>query len=181
MARQLLQTINAGEWDSQTPAPGSGTKRVRFLQDVSDLVDRPLNNRLTVSAPNTAIACSGKTQSSSIGVGPMQPKRYAEFTVKARVTFNASSAGPVFIYVYRTLKAIPANGAPPNAGDIVVSGDAFTGGPTSPGVNQSASFSFLDTGLDVNTRYSYYFAVSGPQGTALNVINQSQLLVMERS
>jgi hypothetical protein len=111
----------------------------------------------------------------------MQPKRYAEFTVKARVSFNLNSAGPAYVYVYRTLGAIPAKGAAPNVGDVIVAGDAFTGGAMTAGVNQSAALSFLDSGLSVNQRYNYYFAVKAPNGNVLNLVNASQLVVMERS
>ncbi len=181
MSRQLLENIVPGQWDSQKPERGSGFGRVRWLQGVSDLLDRPVKNRLSISAPPTAVNLNGIAQSSGVGVGQLQPKRYAEFTVKARVTFQVNSVGPVYVYLYRTLGAIPARGAAPNAGDVIVGGDAFTGGPTSNGVNQSAAFSFLDTGLDVTKKYSYYFAVSGPNGNVLNLGNNSQLLVMERS
>jgi len=62
-----------------------------------------------------------------------------------------------------------------------VSGDSFWGGATASGVNVSASFSYLDTPLSVNTQYRYYLAVNGPNGNTFNLINASQLLVMERS
>lgn len=181
MSRQLLENVDPNHWDSQEPAANSGYNRVRWLQGLNDLLNRPVNNRLTVQTSATAIAASGVVQSSGVGLGPMQPKRYAEFTVKARVTFNLNSVGPAYLYVYRTLLAIPANGAPPNVADVIVAGDAFTGGPTTAAVNQSASLSFLDSGLSVNLKYSYYFAVKAPNGNTLNLVNASQLLVMERS
>ena len=87
-------------------------------------------------------------------------------------------AAPVFIYVYRTLGNIPANGAAPNVGDVIVGGDAFGDVPTSVG---SCSFSFLDSGLDVTKSYKYYLAVKGPNGQTVTLENDSQLLVMERS
>jgi hypothetical protein len=181
MSRNLLEALTPAHWDSQEPAANSGFERMRWLQGLNDLLNRPVNNRLTAQTSGTAIAANGTAQSSGVGLGPMQPKRYAEFTVKARVTFNLNSAGPAYLYVYRTLGAIPVNGAAPNAGDVIVGGDAFTGGPVTAGVNQSASLSFLDAGLDVTKRYSYYFAVKAPNGNTLNLINASQLLVMERS
>src|ERR1017187_1529320 len=181
MSRQLLENIVPGDWDSQEPQTNSGFSRTRWLQGVSDLVSRPVNNRLTNSTSNTAVAANGNVQSSGIGTGLQQPKRYAEFTVKARVTFNLNSVGPAYVYVYRTLLAIPANGAAPNVGDVVVGGDAFAGGAMTVAVNESAAFSFLDSGLDVTKRYSYYFAVKAPIGNVLNLVNASQLLVMERS
>lgn len=202
MARQLLEQINPGIWGSrpdpkatpgtnktgpveQAPTAGLSYHRVRFLQSISDLFDRPVKNRLSVSTNATAVACNGAVQSSGIGVGvvgqSLRPMRYAEFTVKARVTFNLNSAGPGFIYVYRTTGAIPANGAAPNGGDVVVGGDAFLGGPTTNGVNQCGALSFLDTGLDVTKAYRYYLAVKGPNGNTLNLVNASQLLVMERA
>jgi hypothetical protein len=179
--RQLLEQIVPLTWDSGKPKPGSGFSRVKFLQSISDLFDRPINNRLSASTSATAVAANAAVQSTGVGTSQQQPKRYAEFTIKARVTFNVNSAGPAFVYVYRTLGAIPANGAAPNAGDVIVGGDAFLGGPTLNGVNQCGAFSFLDTGLDVTKQYRYYLAVKGPNGNTLNLVNSSQLLVMERS
>lgn len=185
MARQLLEQIKAEQWDSQKPAPGSGYGRTRFLQSLSDLLDRPVKNRLTVSTNATAVVCNGAVQSSGIGVGvvgqSLQPKRYAEFTVKARVTFNINSVGPAFVYVYRTTGAIPANGAAPNGGDVIVGGDAFLGGPTTSGINHCGALSFIDTGLDVTKQYRYYLAVKGTNTNTLNLVNASQLLVLERA
>ena len=181
MARELLETIQPRHWESQKPGSDAGFQRVRWLQGLNDLLRRPVVNRLSVIAPNTAVNLTGAVESSGIGVSKLQPKRYAEFTVKARVTFNLNSIGPAFAFVYRTLGAIPVNGAAPNAGDVIVGGDAFLGGPTTAGVNQSGSCSFLDQGLDVTKKYSYYLAVQGPNGNVLNLVNSSQLLVMERS
>lgn len=179
--RQLLTKIVPEHWDSQDPSPGSGYNRVRYLQNVNDLVNRPVANRANISTNATAIACNGNVQSSGIGTALLQPLRYSEFTVKARVTFNINSAGPAFIYVYRTLVGIPANGAAPDVTDVIVGGDAFMGGPTSAAVNQSGAFSYIDTGLDSTKRYQYYLAVKGPNTNTLNLINNSQLFVMERS
>jgi len=180
-ARELLETIVPQLWDSQTPAPNSGAERVKWLQGLNDFIKRPVANRGTVSGGG-AINTSGVVQSTGIGLATaLQPKRYGEFTVKARVTFSINSIGPAFMHVYRTLGAIPANGAAPNAGDVVVGGGAFVGGPTSNGVNQVGALSFLDTGLDVTKKYNYYLTVEGPNGQVLNVGADSQLLVMERS
>ena len=178
MSRQLMETISPSTWDSQPPAANSGFSRVKWLQSLNDLVNRPVNNRLINSALNTAIAASGAVQSTGVGIGPLQPKRYAEFTVKARVTFNVNSVGPAYIYVYRTQGAIPANGAAPHAGDVIVGGDAFSGGALTAGVNQSASLSILDTGLSVTQKYLYYFAVKAPNGNTFTLVSASQLMVM---
>lgn len=174
MSRKLLESLTPTHWDFP---------QVRWLQGLDDLLNRPVNNRLANSTSNAAIVANGNVQSSGVGVGPMLPKRYGEFTVKARVTFNLNSVGPAYVYIYRTLFpfAIPVNGAAPNAGDVIVSGDAFTGGAMTAGVNQSAALSFLDSGLDVTKRYSYYLAVKAPNGNTLNLVNASQLVVMERS
>ena len=179
--RELVPTLVPADWDSQTPGVNTGFNRTRWLQSVTDLFRRPVANRATASTSATAVNCSGAAQSSGIGTIAQQPKRYAEFTVKARVTFNVNSVGPAFVSVYRTQGAIPAKGVAPNAGDVIVGGDAFMGGPTQAGVNQSGSFSFLDSGLSVNQQYRYYLAVTGPNGNVLNLVNSSQLLVMERS
>jgi hypothetical protein len=181
MSRQLLEQITASHWDSGKPEAGSGFARVRWLQGLNDLVNRPVINRVTATTSATAIAANGAVQSTGIGTGAIQPKRYGEVTIKARVSFNLNSVGPGYHYIYRTLGAIPANGAAPNAGDVIVGGDAFLGGPTGNGVNQSGAFSFLDTGLDVSKQYRYYLAVKAPNGNTLNLVNNSQLLAMERS
>ncbi len=180
-SRRLLEELTPATWDSQKPAPNSGQLRVRWLQGLDDLVNRPVNNRQTASASAAAVATNGAPQSSGIGVGPMQPKRYAEFTVKARVTFNVAVAGPAYVYVHRTTGQIPQNGQAPNVGDVIVGGDAFAGGALTPGVNQSAAFSFLDSGLSTSQKYRYYLSVSAPGGSQVNLVNSSQLLVMERS
>jgi len=180
-SRSLLENLVPEDWDSGKPAANSGFSRVRYLQGIDDLVNRPLLNRLGLVAPNTAVALNGTPQSTAIGVSGLTPKRYAEFTVKARVTFNINSIGPAYVYVYRTLGAIPAKGAAPNVNDVIVGGDAFVGGPMTAGVNQSGSFSFLDSALSTTQKYSYYLAVVGPNGNVLNLVNSSQLLVMERS
>jgi hypothetical protein len=180
--RELLDTIVPADWDSQKPSANSGFGRVRWLQGVSDLVKRPLANRALVISPDPAVNMIGSPVSSGIGTGLLQPKRYAEFTVKARVTFYINSAAPAYLYVYRTQGAIPAIGQQPNAGDVIVGGDAFAGGATpGAGVNQIGAFSYLDTGLNLNEKYSYYLAVNAASGLVVNLINNSQLLVMERS
>lgn len=177
--RRLLPQIAPVHWDGPKGSPNS--PRTTFLQSVDDLFNRPVLNRLAASTNATAINCTGAILSTGIGVGPMQPKRYAEFTVKSRVTFNINSTGPVYLYVYRTTGAIPANGAAPNGGDVIVGGDSFFGGATLNGPNMAQAFSFLDSGLSASGTYRYYLAVFGPNGTTLNLINSSQLLVMERS
>jgi hypothetical protein len=180
--RELLDTIVPADWDSQKPGPNTGFQRTRWLQGISDLVKRPVANRGTATTSATAVNTTGAPVSSGIGCGPLQPKRYAEFTVKARVTYNIGASVPAYLSVYRTLGAIPANGAPPNAGDVIVGGDAFAGGATpGAGVNQIGTFSFLDTGLSVNDKYRYYLVVEAPNGNVVNLVNSSQVLVMERS
>jgi hypothetical protein len=181
MSREILEKITPQHWDSQTPGPDTGRLRVQWLQGLNDLIRRPVMNRASALTNATAIACNGAAQSSGIGTGTLQPKRYAELTVKARVTFNINSVGPAYIYVYRTTGAIPANGAAPNAGDVIVGGDAFLGGPTANGVNQVGAFSFIDTGLDVTKQYRYYLAVKAPNTNALNLVSSSQLFVLERA
>jgi len=179
--RELLPTLVPADWDSGTSAQNSGFNRVRYLQSINDLVKRPLVNRASSSTLDPAILADGSVQSSGVGCAPLQPMRYAEFTVKARVTFNVNSSGPAYVYVYRTLGSIPPNGAAPNLGDVCIGGDAFTGGAMTAGVNQSGAFSYLDTGLAVNKKYSYYLAVMAPNGNTLNLVNSSQVLAMERS
>jgi hypothetical protein len=180
--RELLDTIVPLDWDSQTPGANTGFQRVRWLQGVSDLVKRPVANRATATTSATAVNTTGGAVSTGIGCGPLQPKRYAEFTIKARVTFHINTSGPAYLYVYRTTGPIPANGALPNPGDVIVGGDAFAGGATpGAGTNQIGVFSYLDTGLSVNTQYRYYLAVNAGNGSVVNLVNSSQLLVMERS
>lgn len=182
MARELLETIVPQHWESQKPGSDSGVQRVRWLQGVNDLLRRPVMNRSNISSGAAAVNTSGAVQSTGVGIpNKLQPKRYGEFTIKARVTFNINDVGPAFCHVYRTLGAIPANGAAPNVGDVVVGGGAFAGGPTSNGVNQVGTFSFIDTGLDQTKQYNYYLTVQGPNGKVMNVGAGSQLFVMERS
>lgn len=174
MPRQLLQDLTPAHWD---------TAQQRWLQGLNDLVNRPVTNRGTAAADKTVVNTTGAVQSTGIGIpNALQPLRYAELTVKARVTFHCSSVGPAFLYVYRTtLAAIPAIGAKPAAGDVIVGGGPFVGGATSPGVNEAGSFSFLDDGLSVTGKYLYYLACEGPAGSVLTIPIGSQLLVMERS
>ncbi len=180
MSRNLVEHITPESWESQKPGM-SGFNRVRWLQQVVDVLNRPVINRAQASTNATAIAANGAVQSSGIGTQLLQPKRYAEFTIKARVTFNVNSVGPVYVYVHRTLGAIPANGSAPNVGDVIVGGDSFLGGPTANGVNQAGAFSFIDTGLDQSKQYRYYLSAKGPGGNTVNLVNSSQIFVMERS
>lgn len=179
MARQIDTKINASDWDSGKPGD-SGFKRVQFLQSQSDLLNRPVLNRVTAAGAAVAVTANGSVQSTGIGTGAITPKRYAELTNKIRATFNLNSAGPAYLYLYRTTGNVPANGAAPGAGDVIVGGDAFAGGPMSSGVNQAQSFSFLDTGLSDLQPYRYYLAVKAPNGNTLNIVNSSHI-VMERS
>lgn len=183
MSRDLLPQITPEQWDSQKPGANTGYKRVLFLQSIQDLLKRPVANRLSGQSAGTVVNCNGAAQSTGIGCGPLQPKRYAEFTVKARVSFNINSAGPAYVRVYRTVypNAVPANGAAPHGGDVQVGGDSFMGGATVNGVTESGNLSYLDTGLDVTKQYSYYLAIIAPNGNVLNIVSGSQILVMERS
>jgi hypothetical protein len=181
--RELLDTIVPQDWDSQKPGANTGFSRTRWLQGVSDLVKRPVVNRGTASTSATAVVPDGAIVSSGVGTpNPLTPKRYAEFTVKARVTYSVNTPSDVYVYVHRTAGAIPANGSPPNADDVIVGGDAFAGGHVSAaGVNEIGTLSFLDTNLSVNGKYNYYLSVKAPSGATVNLTNSSQLLVMERS
>ena len=175
--QQLLDTIG-NEWDDKSPA-GSGFTRKRWLQGLSDTIARPINNRVTASTNATAVACTGAVLSSGIGTNAITPGKYAECQVQARVTLKASAAGVFQVYVYRTTGAVPANGAPPNAGDVVVGGDSFGGGSLAANTNTPATLSVIDSGLSSTTAYRYYFCCDGPNGDTLNLINGSQLTVSE--
>jgi len=178
MSRELLETIVPGVWDSPK---SQGAPRTRWLQQLNDLIRRPVLNRLSNSTINTAVASTGNPVSTGVGIGPIQPKRYGEFTVKARVTFKTSGNAVAYVYVYRTTGAIPANGAPPNAGDVIVGGDAFMGGSMVTGQSAVGALSYLDSGLNENAKYHYYLATAAPNGQTATLFNNSQLLVMERS
>ena len=178
MAQELLDKLIPGDWDSKKPG-STHFPRVRWLQSVSDIVARPLNNRLTASTNATAVVCNGAIQSTGIGTGAQTPSRFSEFLVKARVTFNLSGAGTLYVYVYRTTGAIPANGAAPNGGDVAVAGDAFAGPATVGGQNMVGTLAFIDAGLSQSTQYKYYFALRGTNGLTGNLVNNSILMVSE--
>ena len=63
---ELLDKIVPTDWDSKKPG-NSGFSRVRFLQGISDIVARPLNNRLTASTNATAVNLNGAVQSTGEG------------------------------------------------------------------------------------------------------------------
>ncbi len=175
---ELLDKIVPTDWDSKKPG-NTGFSRVRFLQSISDIVARPLNNRLSASTNATAVACNGAVQSSGIGTAAQMPSRFAEFLVKARVTFNLSGNGALYVYVYRTTGVIPANGAAPGGGDVIVGGDSFTGPATVGGQNMNGSLSWFDTGLSQSQAYCYYLAVKGTNALTANLVNGSGIQVSE--
>ena len=162
------------------PKGTHATTRQRWLQNnVVDVLARPSTNRVTATTSATAVALNGAVQSTGVGTGRIIPLKYAELWVKARATFNISGAGAMYIFVYRTKGAIPANGAAPNAGDVAVAGDAFAGPATVGGQNMSGSLSFIDQGLNQNQQYRYYLAVSGTNALTGNLVNNSQIMVSE--
>lgn len=173
--KQLLPTIQHTDWEKG----GSGEQRVRFLQELDDVVARPLNNRVTASTNATAVVCNGAVQSTGIGTIAITPKKFAETQVQARVTLSASANGVYQVFVMRTTGNVPANGAAPNAGDVVVGGDSFGGGTLVANVNTPATLSVIDSGLNAAVGYKYYLAVEGPNTDTLNLINSSQLTVSE--
>lgn len=85
--RQLVENLVPADWD-RPKQPGSGFNRVRWLQSLIDLFNRPVINRASASTNSTVVNTNGNPQSTGIGTLALQPKRYAEFTVKARVTLN---------------------------------------------------------------------------------------------
>lgn len=179
-AHRVIEHIDPKDWDSKSPATGSGFPRTRYLQQVDDTLNRPVRNRLTASTNATAVNLNGNAQSTGVGAGTIYPNRYLEITVKARVTFNISAGGTLYVYVYRTTGSIPTNGNAPGGSDVIVGGDAF-GLATVAGQNVPATLSFLDSGLDKTKAYSYYLAFKGTNGLVGNLVNSSQLLCMERS
>lgn len=187
MSRQLLEQLVPQHWESGKVQLGSGTNRVRWLQGLADLVNRPVSSRAIATTSAAHIILAAAIHSLGVGTSPLQPKRYQEFTVKARVSFSVSTAASAYLYVVRTSAAtpggivIPIAGAGLNPGDVVVGGDAFTGGAFPAVIKQIGTLSVLDTGLDKNTQYAYYFAASGTPGAVLTMSNNSQLQVMERS
>jgi hypothetical protein len=177
MATKLLEDLPSQTTFDKDKRPNFDW--IRWLQSVADLFSRPVANRVTVLTNATAVNCNGAVQSTGIGAGPITPVRYAEHLVMARITFNESAAGLLFVYVYRTTGAIPANGAAPNAGDVAVGGDAFAGPADVIGQNFSGAMALFDTGLAPNQAYNYYLAVKGPNAAVANLINASQLQVSE--
>lgn len=175
---EILDKLVPEDWNSGKPGK-SGYPRMRWLQGVSDIIARPINNRLTASTNATAVACNGAIQSTGIGTGAQTPQRFAEFLVKARVTFNLSGNGTLYIFLYRTTGAIPANGAAPGGSDVIVGGDSFAGPATVAGQNMNGSLSWFDTGLNQSTNYRYYLAVRGTNGLTANLVNSSGIQVSE--
>lgn len=175
---ELLDKIIPTDWDSKKPG-NTGFQRVRFLQSISDIVARPLNNRLSASTNATAVVCNGAIQSTGIGTAAQMPSRFAEFLVKARVTFNLSGAGTLYVYLYRTTGAIPANGAAPGGADVIVGGDSFAGPATVAAQNMNGSLSWFDTGLNQAVNYRYYLAVKGTNALTANLVNASGIQVSE--
>lgn len=192
MSRSIVDQIQPTDW--QTPvkvkdgagigqtADVRGNSRMKWLQSLTDLLNRPINNRVTATSTGINVTSTGAILSTGLGTALIQPKRYAELTVKARVSFSLSAGnGPILVYVYRTSGAIPALNAAPGVGDVVVGGGPFGGGATFSPDEQAGSLSFLDTGLDVSKSYAYYFALKSPNGTVATLLNASQLLVLERA
>jgi hypothetical protein len=175
---QPISSVQKEIWADKPPA-NSGLQRHLYMNEIVDALSRPSSNRVTATTNATAIACNGAVQSTGIGTGQILPSRFAEIWVKARATFNLSSNGTLYIYVYRTLGAIPANGAAPNGGDVAVAGDSFAGPATVGGQNMNGSLSFIDTGLDQTKKYSYYFAVKGTNALTANLVNASQIMASE--
>lgn len=196
MVRRLLPELVPSVWGDQKPtpptkvgpilggvlsskAPDPGPARMRHLQSIDDLVNRPVANRVSASTSATAVNLNGAVQSTGIGTGTITPVRYGEVWVQARATFKISAAGALYLFVFRTTGAIPANGAAPNAGDIPVGGDAFAGPATVAGQNLSGTHSFIDSGLNEKQAYRYYFAVQGTNGTVASLVNNSQIQASE--
>lgn len=175
---ELLDKLVPSDWDSGKPGR-TGFPRVRFLQGISDIVSRPLNNRLTASTNLATVNCTGATLSAGVGVGPIIPSRFAEFLTKARVTLVLNASAAAYVYLYRSTVGIPANGAAPAGGDVIVGGDAFGGGSLTANVNSPATLAFIDTGLNQATKYFYYFAINGPNTDVAKLINASSLMVSE--
>ncbi len=85
--RQLVENFVPQDWD-RAKQPGSGFNRVRWLQGLVDLFNRPVINRATLVS-GAAVNTNGAVQSTGIGTIALQPKRYGEFTVKARVRISS--------------------------------------------------------------------------------------------
>ncbi len=177
---QLLANIPASTTFDDPATKGPAFEWIRWIQgELIDLLNRIILNRVTASTNATAVVCNGAIQSTGIGTIGINPKRYAEVWLNARVTFNLSGNGTLYIYVYRTIGAIPANGAAPGGGDVIVAGDSFAGPATVGGQNVNGSLSWIDTGLDKTKKYLYYFAVKGTNALTANLINASQMMVSE--
>jgi|SRR5665213_2329245 len=151
---------------------------LQWIQSVVDLINRVVSNRVTASGA-AAVTCNGAVQSTGVGTIGINPQRYAELWINARVTFNLSAPGTLYVYVVRTLGAIPANGAAPGGSDVIVAADAFAGPATVGGQNMSGALSWIDSGLDQTKKYLYYFAVKGTNALTANLAASSQMQVSE--
>lgn len=178
MSQNLLPNLPTQTLFDDTKTNTPSFPWLQWFQSLIDLVNRIVSNRVTASTNATAVVCNGAVQSSGVGTIAIQPARYAELWVNARVTFNLSAGGTLYLYVYRTLAAVPANGAAPNAGDVIVAGDSFAG-PALGTQNVNGSLSWIDSGLDKTKKYLYYLAVKGTNALTANLVNSSQLQVSE--
>ncbi len=84
-------------------------------------------------------------------------------------------------YVYRTTGAIPEMGAAPECRRCHCRRRCLRRGNGRKRRDQTGAFSYLDSELSPTTQYRYYLAVNGNAGKTVNLVNNSQLLVMERS
>ncbi len=178
MSIQLLPNLPTQTQFDDAKASVPSFTWLQWFQSLVDLINRVVSNRVSVSTNATAIVCNGAVQSSGVGTAAITPIRYAETMVMARVTFNESAAGLTFVYVYRTTGNVPANGAAPGGGDVVVGGDAFAVANVN-GQNFIGSLTFFDSGLSKTQAYKYYLAIDGPNAATVNLINASQLVVSE--
>lgn len=166
------------EWEGHN-GPQKGRTRRDFLNSVQDAVVRHINNRAQAPATAAAIVCNGARQSTGLGTTALQPSRYGEFQINARVTLNAPVAGNFFVYVYRSTVGVPAAGTAPAGGDVVVGSGAFGGGALPAGVDTPATVTLFDQNLNQQLQYFYYLAVQGPNTDTLNLAAGSQLTASE--
>jgi hypothetical protein len=154
---------------------------VRWLQGV-DLFNRPAINRAQASTNATAIVANGAVQSTGIGTQLLQPKRYAEFTIKARITFNINSVGPAYVYRASHARSDSSEWCGSERGRCHCRRRCLSRWAHRERSQPVGRVLFHRHRPRCHEAYRYYLSVKGPNTNVLNLVNSlADFVVMERS